>query len=185
MKEENKTFRKGTFLGLAAAFAVSAALFAAPLSADASTYQVNFSGSSNSGTLYLDVTGTTVTGISGTTNGSAITGLSSYAGADQQWFYPTAPYVDFSGISWSIAGDAFGLGWTGAVYGLAQQSINPGGTCCGDNPLNLSVLETGKFVGTTPVPATLPLFVSGGGLLGGLLWRRKKKASAALTAVPA
>ncbi len=37
-------------------------------------------------------------------------------------------------------------------------------------------------VATTPLPAALPLFATGLGLMGLLGWRRKRKASAALTA---
>jgi hypothetical protein len=44
-----------------------------------------------------------------------------------------------------------------------------------DQPMgNFLVLD----VGTTPLPATLPLFASGLGVLGALGWRRKRKAAA-------
>jgi hypothetical protein len=41
---------------------------------------------------------------------------------------------------------------------------------------------TETVVGTTPLPAALPLFATGLGLMGLLGWRRKKKAPAALEA---
>src|SRR5581483_2266368 len=45
-----------------------------------------------------------VTGITGTFDGVAITGLSGYANADNVLFFPTQPYVDFQGISFHTAG---------------------------------------------------------------------------------
>jgi hypothetical protein len=49
----------------------------------------------------------------------------------------------------------------------------------GDQTLGTGSLPaTGRGVDTTPLPAALPLFASGAGVLGFLSWRRKRKAQA-------
>jgi hypothetical protein len=75
-----------------------------------------------------------VTGITGTWNGAAITGLipvGAYAGNDNLLFFPAEPYIDISGISYSVSAggdDSFGdvniyLDWT-AQY--TENNINVG-----------------------------------------------------------
>ena len=58
---------------------------------------------------------------------------------------------------------------------LAGLGVTPG-----TYTYNLGVDSFVINIGTTPVPAALPLFASGLGVLGLLGWRRKKKAKAFL-----
>jgi hypothetical protein len=65
-----------------------------------------------------------VNGISGTADGSSITGLTSYAAQDQLLYYQNgfANFLDFPGIAFEVAGDqAFNF------YFLASSSGTPGG----------------------------------------------------------
>ena len=178
--------RKIKGLGWLSVAAVAAALLAGGSSARASTYYtVDVTGATDNAILFLVVNGTTVTGISGSIDGYNITGLSGYAGADQQWVYPTASYVDFSGLSFATnnSGEDFNLGWTGSVYGLANSIDDPNGYCCGDYPVTLSVTQTSSGgAGATPVPASLPLFMGGLFLIGLLALQTKRKGAAAMPA---
>ena len=44
---------------------------------------------------------------------------------------------------------------------------------------NIVLNGTGREIGETPIPGALPLFLSGAGILGGLVYRRKRKERAA------
>ena len=98
-------------------------------SARALVFDFSYSGGSGinavqgSGEFITGSTGSpyTVTGATGQANGFAITGTSSYVSADNLLYKPGSHYVDFSGISFSTSnGDAWGLGWTGSNYGIAE-----------------------------------------------------------------
>src|ERR1700704_1193710 len=98
-------------------------------SAHALVFDFSYSGGSGktavsgSGEFITGSTGSpyTVTGVSGVANSFAITGLSHYASADNLLYGPASHYVDFSGISFSTSnGDAWGIGWTGYNYGIAE-----------------------------------------------------------------
>jgi hypothetical protein len=115
-----------------------------------------------------------------------ITGpVSSYAGADNILYYPaqisgsntTPAFVDFGGISFQTSGGAgydFNLGGytqSGpALYVLNAEILNAAGYAAvpGSTLINLDVTET-------PLPAALPLFAAGAGLVGLLSRRRKRK----------
>ena len=131
---------------------------------------------SGSGEFITGSTGSpyTVIGVTGLANGLAITGLSSYASADNLLYDPGSHYVDFSGISFSTSNrDAWGLGWTGSSYGIAELFKDPNGYCCGVNPIAFNVRQ----VSGAPGP------VAGGGLPGLLLaitglfvwWRNRRR----------
>jgi hypothetical protein len=157
-------------------------------SAHALVFDFSYSGGSGSGavsgsgTFTTGSTGSpyTVTGVTGVANGFTITGLSSYASADQLLYDPASHYVDFSGISFSTSNkilginDAWGIGWTGSSYGIAELFKDAIGYCCGTNPISFTV---------TPEVRGAPGPVAGGGLpglvlaAGGLLWWRNRRKS--------
>ena len=124
--------------------------------------------------LITGITGTeTYLGVSGT-----ITGLSSYAGADNLLTFPADPtFVSFAGISFSILTsgnvvDALGLGFTGSAYGIAQQSTNPNGECCGVTPLTFTVTAA------VPEPSTWAMLILGFAGVGFMTYRRRTQAIA-------
>jgi hypothetical protein len=152
--------------------------------AQALTFDFSYSGGSGAGAVSgsgVFTTGSsgspyTVTGVTGTANGFSITGISpTYAGADNLLYYGSTQLVDFSGISFSTSNkDAWGIGWTGTSYGIAEFFKDPFGYCCGTNPITFNVTEV-------PVRGA-PGPMAGGGLpgltlaLGGLLvWYRKRR----------
>jgi hypothetical protein len=57
-----------------------------------------------------------------------------------------------------------------------------GGVAVGGNPGLADFAPDNSDASVTPLPAALPLFASGGGLLGFLGWRRKRKNAAAIAA---
>src|SRR5271169_1674993 len=83
----------------------------------------------------------TVTGISGVTDGSVITGLSPYAGADQLlWAPPNPGSTDFSGISYSTAsGTDFNLYYWGSGQWGLKSSFDPIGYPQDGQPISLTV----------------------------------------------
>jgi hypothetical protein len=138
-----------------------------------------FTGDASSPFTITNVTGTeTYQGVSGT-----ITGISLYAGADNQLFFPASPnLVDFAGISFTasvpvsgttpLGTDDFGIGFTGSAYGITQLSSNPSGACCGVTPITFEVAAVpGPIVG-----AGLPGLVMA---LGGLIALRRRRMIAA------
>jgi len=174
-------------VGVATALMVGGLLGVAP--AVASTYNFSYSGDGVSGSGTFTTSGASspydVTGISGTSNGAAITGLSSYAGADNLLYFPasyndpTSPpsfLVDFAGIAWTVAGDAWGIANDGhGGYNIDQFSINPAGNCCGVDLINFDVSET-------PLPSTWTMLIAAFVGFGFLAHRSAKKGSAALAA---
>src|ERR1035441_640645 len=131
----------------------------------ADTFDFSYTGGgySASGVFTTGNTGSpyTVTGITGTADGFAITGLSSYASANQ-WLYmpPTGGYyADFAGISFENA--------NGVDYNI---TYNPTGN---SNFINISTLDPGGY-GSYAVPIDMSVSqVPDGGvtltLLGGAL----------------
>lgn len=119
-----------------------------------------------------------VTGITGTFNGHAITGLmavGTYFGNDNILYYPSSvtylgqpSYLDIDGISFRTASDYvnlyFGLGGTGDVYGMRID---------GNANLTLGILTVAPASTPTPEPASLAILAIGIGLVGFTLHRRR------------
>ncbi len=144
----------------------------------------------------------TVTGVYGSlidpdASGSPIAivpgSTSTYAGADNILYFPpaitggndTQDYVDFGGISFLTAFGAFNLGGysTGgaAISVLNWAGLDPGGYAGpgqpGSTTVNLIVTAT-DLTSPTPLPAALPLFAGGLGIIA-MVSRRRKRGTAA------
>jgi hypothetical protein len=109
-----------------------------------------------------------VTGISGTFDGVTITGLSSYANADNELFFPAQPYVDFQGISFLTSLGAVNL-FSNSGYFEVKSSVDPVGYYFNGTQISLNV-------SATPLPDGLPLFATGLALIGMMAWWRKRTA---------
>jgi hypothetical protein len=163
---------------------VAALLFSSSFlgSAHALEFDFSYSGGSGktavygSGEFFTGSTGSpyTVTNVIGTANGQAITGVSLYAGADNLLYTSGSPLVDFSGISFSTSNkDAWGIGWTGINYGIAEFFKDPFGYCCGVNPIKFSVTQVSGAPGPIAGGGLPGLLLAGGGLLA-WWWHRRK-----------
>jgi hypothetical protein len=186
---------------LVLAFAFVGPLVLGAVSAKASIFDFTYSGTSLAlGGAAVSGSGEFVTdngpvpynviSVTGTANGEAITGLSTYAFADNKLWYPasltsvdggfsTPPtWLSISGISFTTASNTWNIGNYGGYY-LLDANSDPSGVLSGAVPgFNFSITEE---TSTTPLPAALPLFAGGLGLMG-LLARRKKRKSSAATA---
>ena len=164
-----------------ALLALATALAIAPMArADTFDFTFNGGGYSASGEFTTTLTGSpyTVTGVTGTADGYSITGLSSYASADQLLYFPATDgyYADFGGISFANA--------NGVDYNITNY---PSGS---SNFINVSTLDLGGYgasaipvemsVTATPEPSSL-LFM-GTGLLGlaVVLYRKNKPSNLVL-----
>lgn len=149
---------------------------ASPPMAPAGNYTFSYlAGTYNgSGTLTVDASGN-VTGITGTANGSNILGLSNYASADNLLYdgsNGTSAWLDFSGLSFSILGNSFGIGNTGAGdYGITDLVSNPAGTCCGSHPAELNIAA----VAPVPEPATWAMMLVGFAGIGFAMRARRRQ----------
>ncbi len=165
-----------TLTRLLAASATSLALMAAT-TAQAATYDLQFTGTDITGTFVATTNAANViTSITGsfidTDLGATpftLTGSSGYAAADNQLF-GTPSFVTFSGISFTTsagAGNDFNLfdNGGGSYYLLAQSTDPGGGTYDGMPKVSLSVVAV-------PEPASMVLMLAGVVGLFGLARRR-------------
>jgi hypothetical protein len=115
------------------------AFVACAVLANASTINISFSAGSGiiTGTAELTLSGTTVTGITGSitdtdinSSPEAITGLASYAGDDQIFNENTYPYVDFAGLSFATPLSDFNIGYAPPLA-IAISVNNPNGYVTG------------------------------------------------------
>jgi hypothetical protein len=134
-------------------------------------FSVSSTGDLASGTFTANLTSPgiyTLTSITGTFDGVAITGLSTYANADNELFYPTQPYVDFQGISFQT----HGLGdinlFSNSGYFEVKSTVDNVGYYFSGTPISLAV-------SATPLPSTFSLFVGGLAALGLFGWRTTRR----------
>ena len=142
-------------------------------SASSKTYDFSFSNSADMGTGTFDVSGSTVEAVSGVVDGLMIQGLSSYAGSDQQ-LSPTAPFVDFPGISFSTAADSFNLFSNPGDF-LLKASVDPIGYPQNGQPVALKI-------SAVPEPGVWAMMLAGVALMGASLRLTRKKTAAFLPA---
>jgi hypothetical protein len=145
----------------------------ATIPAHAMTFNFSVTGSGDiaSGTFTANLSspGTyALTGITGAFDGSAITGLSSYADADNKLFFPTQPYVDFQGISFHTASLGDINLFFNSGYFEVKSSVDSIGYYFSGTPIRLAV-------SATPLPSGLPLFAGGLAALGLLCWRKRER----------
>ncbi len=181
---------------IALAALAGAVLLAPAPGASAASFTWSYAGThgyvvSGSGTLTATSLGGgayAVTSISGTRNGVAITGLTDYAGDDNQ-VYTTFPSLDYPGLAFLVGGSAFNVYYDttdgpaspGDPYacGFAGYcEIGPGvpGTSGLDGPDPINPIA---FTLTpVPEPATWALMLAGFGGLGVALRRRRVAAAA-------
>jgi len=116
-----------------------------------------------------------LSGITGSANGSAITGLSGYAGADNYFYTPGFP-ADVGGISFTTSG---GPTWNLTSYAgnsILRSDTDPGGY--GAYAQSIAMTVTQVPVTPVPEPETYAMMLAGLGLLG-LVRRRKQQQAAA------
>ena len=122
------------------------------------------SGTFTTGTVWT-ATGVAISGISGTVDGHAITGLSSFAGADNK-LYSAAPHMSLGGISFATSVNTFNLENFGGVE-LIKFSTDPSGIDTGGVPITFSIAQA------VPEPSTWAMMILGFMGVGFLAYRRK------------
>jgi hypothetical protein len=133
-----------------------------------------------------------VTSIFGTRNGIAIDGLTGYAFNDNIIMPASSPnQLTFNGLAFSVAGVAHNV-----FYQFENESDNvwtcfvPNSYCeltgvpfsggQGDLSIPISFRLSDVPLTATPLPAALPLYATGLGIIGFIAWRRKRKREAAM-----
>jgi hypothetical protein len=160
---------------LLASVVAAGALFSVS-AAEAMVFDFSYSGGgySASGEFTTGDVGSpyTVTAITGTADGFAITGISPFASADQQLNYPASggSYADFSGISFT---NANGVSYNLSNYGSAPNdllvsTLDPGGNGCCQIALDMTVTAA------VPEPSTWAMMILGFCGLGFMAYRRKQ-----------
>lgn len=159
---------KRDLAAVAVAFAVAVGV-ASP--SQAATYQMSFtSAGGDVGSLRLVVGGTTVTAISGTIDSSAVTGLSTYAAADQQLLFGGTSHFTVGGLSFAaLNGVLYNLTSYPDNYDhITNSVIDPAGNGS-PTPYKLTSLS----ISPVPLPTSSALLI--GGLLAlGLFGRRRR-----------
>ena len=123
-----------------------------------------FTGNETSSGIYA------LTGITGTYDGATITGLTGYANADNQLFYPAQPFVDFQGISFLTANPILGAVnlFSNSGYFEVKSTVDSVGYYFSGTPISLAV-------SATPLPSSWTMMLIGLAGCGIVAYRRKAK----------
>lgn len=178
MKLKSIVLVAGLILPLAAA--------AAPASAETLTYDWVLSGPAASlggvpypasGTVTATFTGGNwvATAATGTIDGSAVTGVTSFFGSDNFLFPTGTTYVDTKGIAFETA-----AGQSVDIFSFFAQGTPPSGNAYGEIASNPGGFGVGTFTLTAavPEPSTWAMMILGFVGLGFLGYRRGKTAAA-------
>lgn len=174
-----------SFRSRAAPALIIAALFAAPV--DAAVYVFDFStttplsgvAGSASGTITTDdvsfesrtYTAQTITGITGTFNGSEIVGLTSLSGSNNLFYVSGPSFVDSSGLAFiTAAGDRIGLFYQASLDIYRISSTGP----------FISASATASAVPAVPEPAGWAMMLLGFGLIGAALRTSRRQVAAGI-----
>jgi hypothetical protein len=131
-----------------------------------------------SGTLTVDTSmtvgnGDKITGITGTIDGSAINGLSTFQSADNLFFINGTSPLDLNGLGFTTA-----QGQSVVIRSQFPEGTPPTGNAYQELTSSPGGFGVGTFAATaTPLPAALPLFAGGLGFVG-YLTRRKQRTQA-------
>lgn len=158
-------------------------------SASANTFNFSFSGVdvSGSGVITTGNVGSpyAITGVSGTIldtliapSAFTITSTSTYASASNLLYYPTQPFVDFGGMSFTTNGGGdFNIGF-GPPYAIVSSLLNPGGYFPSGfyTTINLQISQT-------PLPASWTMMLSSLIIgFGFVLYKKAKRDGDSITA---
>ncbi len=156
------------------ALMMSASALIASTPASAGTFIFDYAGTSTTNgpftaSLLITESGGIATAISGTRNGIAVTGLSTYAGATQA-FSSAFPFTNFGGLSYStLGGPNFNVYFNGTSLFELNSTLSPGGFPDNDGPI------TSSAVAAVPEPATWALLLLGFFAVGGAMRAQRRK----------
>jgi len=174
--------KKFTLAGAVIAIGVT---IGAPANADVFSFSYLDDTHSASGMLTTGLAGSglngpgyNITGITGTFDGTNITGLLGFAvccrePADNNILYLSGTSLDLAGLGLAVGGKEVNLYFfENDYFALVSADSNITSDLSGPGTFTLTQLTP------TPLPGALPLFATGLGVLGLLGWRRKRKATA-------
>jgi hypothetical protein len=173
------------------------AIVVAPQPAGAVTFDWSYSGANANGSGTFDAVDNgsgrfTIGAISGTANKFTITGLSDYFGPDKFLFTTPGKQLDIFGFSFTVEnGDSYNILYSDALSGFLSCGdgagycqVGPGAPGSNGSDDNIVSIEFSASIAEAPLPAALPLFAAGAGLLGlfGLQRSRRKAQRRAVAA---
>ena len=158
-------------LALTTAALLASVAFSVP--AQAAQYIFDFTSSGGDiGHVNVFVTGTTVTSATGVIDGNALTGLSSYAAADQQLFVAGPNHFTTGGLSFlDILGTSYNLtNYPDGLDHITNSIMDPAGT---GTPTPFVI--TSFSISAVPEPATWAMMIAGFGMIGFAARRRHRQ----------